>query len=47
VFVYGGGDVNIHALASVEMLSVNGQTWQTLPTPMFKADQLFASVPLP
>jgi hypothetical protein len=47
VFVYGGNDANPMPLASVEMLSVDGNTWQTLPTPMYMADAQFASVPLP
>ena len=47
VFVYGGSDVNYNALASVEMLSDNGKTWQILYfSPMFLADTTFASVPL-
>ena len=47
VFVYGGIDVNIINLASVEMLSTTGNAWHILPTPMYKADWLFSSVPLP
>jgi hypothetical protein len=45
VLVYGGYGNEV--LATVEMLSIDGQTWATLPTPMFKADYLFASVALP
>src|SRR5205823_6104254 len=40
VLVYGG--YGNGALATVEMLSIDGQTWATLPTPMFKADYFFA-----
>jgi len=49
VLVYGGCDgVNCaRQLAIVEMLSTDERTWAALPTPMFKADNLFASVPLP
>jgi len=47
VLVYGGIDVNNQILSSVEMLSVDGHTWQTLPTAMFAADYRFSSVPLP
>ena len=48
VLVYGGTrDGNTDVLATVEMLSIDGQTWATLPTPMFKADAGFASVELP
>lgn len=36
--VYGGVDVNTVLLSSVEMLSVDGRAWQTLPTRMFVAD---------
>jgi hypothetical protein len=47
VFVYGGyDDEDKNSLSSVEMLSVDGKTWATLPTAMF-ADGGFASVPLP
>ena len=44
VFVYGGLD---GPLSSVEMLSYDGQTWATLPTPMFVATYAFESVSLP
>ncbi len=47
VLVYGGDDGNGIMLSSVEMLSLDGQGWQTQPTTMFKADSIFASVPLP
>jgi hypothetical protein len=47
VLVYGGMDMIGGVMASVEMLSLDGHSWQTLPTPMFKADYSFASVPLP
>ncbi len=42
--MYGGRDVNANVLATVELLSVNGSTWQTLPTPMYQADYCFSSV---
>ena len=52
VLVYGGcgtgGCINVdEILATVEMLSIDGKTWATLPTPMFTADRDFASVALP
>jgi hypothetical protein len=45
--VYGGYGANSDRtpMASVEMLSNDGK-WQTLPTPMFKADVFVQSVPL-
>jgi hypothetical protein len=45
-FVYGGSN-DKEALASVEQLLSDGSAWQTLPTPMFAAEFLFASVSLP
>ncbi len=44
--MYGGRSVNTD-LATVEILSLDGQTWHFLPTPMFAADSNFASVSLP
>jgi hypothetical protein len=46
VLVYGGNDVNGNAMSSIEMLSVDGRAWNTLPTNIFAADAHFASVPL-
>jgi hypothetical protein len=42
--VYGGLGVN-KVLASVEEYAA-GETWQTLETPLYTGDYLFASVPL-
>jgi hypothetical protein len=42
--VYGGVNVTGALLGSVEMLAIDGHVWQTLPTAMFKADNMFASV---
>ena len=50
VLVYGGSDGGTNGdpfLDSVEMLSPDGLEWQTLSTPMFKADVYFSSVALP
>ncbi len=43
--MYGGR--NDAPLSSVEMLSLDDDSWKSLPTPMFAADESFASVPLP
>ncbi len=45
--MYGGAGVNETYVVSVEMLSLDGNSWQTLPTPMYYGDYNFASVPLP
>jgi hypothetical protein len=47
LLVFGGYDPNGTELASVEMLSTDKSAWQTVPTPMFKADAEVASVSLP
>ncbi len=47
VLVYGGQNTNRTALASVEMLTLDGKGWQTLPTPMFTASDYLLSVPMP
>ena len=46
MFVYGGTGIRGDTLASVEMLWPDGRAWQTLPTPMYKADSTFSSVAL-
>jgi hypothetical protein len=44
--VYGGWSVYGKQVASVEMLTSDGSSWQLLPTSMFAADEFFTSVPL-
>ena len=39
-----GGRLNDQYLASLEMLSTDRQTWETLPTPMYKAVSHFLFV---
>jgi hypothetical protein len=46
VLVYGGYSKDDIMLASVEMLQLDGHSWQTQPTPMFAADAFDASVSL-